>query len=166
MLEILAAITITWAFGTLWGYLTHRAIHQRWAGPLFKQHLFHHVRHYPTHDFTSDVYRQGEKDSSVYIFLLVCIPIGFIPLGLWYFGVISLAAMIVSLVNMAIIGFLNSWIHDAFHLKNHFLGKIPVIKIFYNHLVHKHYLHHKYVQSNLGIFSFSWDKIFKTYRLK
>jgi len=164
MFEILATIAITWVFGTLWGWGTHKFIHQRYAGPLFKQHLHHHVKHYPCHDFTSDVYRQGKRDSSVYIFLALCIPIGIFPILLWKYEVISLAAMIVSLLNMAFIGFLNSWIHDTFHLNNHWLSKLPLIKRFYEKLVQQHYTHHKYVQSNFGIFSFSWDKILGSYR--
>lgn len=162
----LLSIPLTWLVGTAFGYFVHKALHQRWAGRFYKSHLIHHVKLYPIYDFQSDKYRDAGKDNTTWVFLTASLPLGVVPIILYLTGLIGLFVMFVIFSQMCLIGFINSYIHDSFHITNHWLSKVPLFNKFYNKLIEEHYIHHQNVQKNFGIFSFSWDKLLGTYQKK
>jgi sterol desaturase/sphingolipid hydroxylase (fatty acid hydroxylase superfamily) len=62
-----------------------------------------------------------------------------------------------------LVGLLHNYLHDAFHISGHWLYRVPFVNMWFSHLVSLHYLHHVNMNSNFGIFTFHWDKVFKTF---
>jgi hypothetical protein len=99
------------------------------------------------------------KELSFPASLLLFIP----PAVLYVLCVIPLYVMIVLIVEMIIIGWMHNYLHDSFHIKNHFLSRMPLIKKIFDKWSHDHYLHHEDMTKNFGIFFFVWDRVFGTY---
>lgn len=162
---IIGTILVIFCVTSLFGYLVHRALHQPWLGRFHKSHMIHHMTLYPPTDYTSDKYRSAGKDNTVWFFVTAAIPLIIIPIILSVIGVLPLLDMIISLFIMAIMGVVNNYLHDAFHIKNHFLNRIPLLRLLFNFWNKLHYLHHVDMDSNFGIFLFFWDKVFFTFRV-
>jgi sterol desaturase/sphingolipid hydroxylase (fatty acid hydroxylase superfamily) len=120
--------------------------------------MTHHLLLYPPEDYLSDTYRSAGKDDSFRTFLLMAIPLIVLPIILLLLKIITVAMMIVAMVMMGIMGFLHSYLHDAFHIRNHFLERLRWFKSWQQ----LHYLHHIDQQRNFGIFFFAWDRLFNT----
>jgi len=163
MISILIAVIITFVLTTLFGYVVHWSLHQSWAGNYNKAHMTHHLKLYPPSDFTSDKYRSAGKDSTVKTFAIAAIPIILFPVGLCVLGFISWPIMITVWVVQGSVGFIHDWLHDCFHIRNHWLSRIPVIRDIFFKWINLHYLHHVNMETNYGIFSFYWDKLFGTF---
>jgi sterol desaturase/sphingolipid hydroxylase (fatty acid hydroxylase superfamily) len=148
---------------TFFGYCVHKSLHQPWMKQFYESHMVHHLKMYPITDYMSDVYRHAGKHSTTYFFALVSIPILTLPLLLFLFGFISLFTMIFIITEMMVLGWLHNYIHDAFHINNHILNKIPVINKLFFKLNRLHFIHHKDMTKNFGIFAMFWDKLFKSY---
>jgi sterol desaturase/sphingolipid hydroxylase (fatty acid hydroxylase superfamily) len=163
MLSILLTIFIVYLAVSLFGYLVHKALHQSWTGRFNSSHMAHHVTLYPPQDYLSDKYRDAGKDDTFWIFAALSLPLLAIPILLWLFGLISVILTGLALAEMLFIGWLNTYLHMAFHIRNHFLYRIPIIKIIFNKWNDFHYLHHVDMQTNFGIFNFKWDRLFGTF---
>lgn len=144
---------------TFFGHWSHYMLHQPWSGKLYKAHMTHHFKLYPPEDYVSDVYRDPGKDNTVYIFLALSSPLFLIPIGLYLLGWISLGIFILAIIEMLFIGYLHDRIHDAFHIRKNIWRYLP----WFRKWDELHYTHHINVQSNFGIFTFHWDKLFGTY---
>lgn len=144
---------------TLLGYGTHYMFHQPWSGRLFQAHMVHHQKLYPIDNFLSDAYRYAGKDNTTLLFALVFAPLVLAALLLTIFGVIPLAIGLEILGLMGIIGFVNNYLHDAFHLHKSFWHRFW----FFEHLQKLHFNHHAKMDTNFGIFSFWWDRVFGTF---
>lgn len=162
MLLILLTILITYAVVSLFGYFVHKALHQPWTGKFNTSHMAHHVKLYPSGDFLSEEYRDAGKDDTFWTFAIVSLPIIFTPIILFLLG-LSLHLTIISVIEMLLIGWLNNFIHSCMHIRDHWLSRLPIIKFFFVRWRRLHELHHDDMQKNFGIFSFNWDRIFKTY---
>ncbi len=162
MLAILLTILVSFFASSLFGYVVHRSLHQPWAGKLNQKHMTHHLTLYPATDYLSDKYRDAGGDNTVIIFSIAAIPVVATPIVLGLLGILPLALVITSLVVMGIMGFLHSYLHDSFHIRNHFLTRVPVIRTLFASWNRLHYLHHIDMQTNFGIFLFHWDHVFKT----
>lgn len=143
------------------GYVVHWAIHKPWSGRFYEAHTTHHVRLYPPGKLISEKYRDAGQHNTAYTFIIAFIPILAIPVALYFFSVISLTTLIVSISMMIIVGLLNDLIHDSFHVKNHWVGQIVPN---YHHMRRLHFAHHVNVQQNFGIYGFFWDQLFRTYK--
>lgn len=150
-------------FGTcLLGWLVHWSFHQKWSGFFYRGHYNHHFKQYPSNDMFSDIYRSAGLDSSG-----IWMPVIFSPLiGLLIYGMIvgwlSWVMGLMILATALITGWLHSYIHDATHLKKHWLQIIP----WFANLVELHIQHHRNINSNLGIFFFGFDRLFNTFEKK
>ena len=162
MLKLAIGIMVTYWLGQLFGWVLHRFLHSKRAGKLYRSHLTHH-RLYTIADFTSLTYRQAGADSTTWIFILAAVPIGIIPILLTVTGVIDWMTMIVVIIEMITIGWINSYLHDSFHLTNHWLSQVPGFRKWYQRMLAEHWEHHKHVQHNLGIYSFITDRVLGTY---
>ena len=163
MLAILFAAVITFFIASLFGYVVHRSLHQSWTGRFHQAHMTHHLRLYPPEDYVSDTYRNAGKDNTVLIFGAAAIPLfaGVILLGV--FGILPVSLMITALTVMVVMSFLHSYLHDAFHIRNHWLHRMPIIGMWFSRWTHIHWLHHVRMGTNYGIFLFHWDHAFHTY---
>lgn len=159
MLAILLTALISFLLTSLFGHVIHWSIHQSWSGRANYCHMAHHLRLYPPSDFSSEVYREAGDDSTPKFFAISAVPLVLAPFILLACGIISLPIMITILIVEVLMGFLHYHLHDAFHIKNHWLYRIPIIKNYFNHWVYLHYLHHIKMNTNFGIFTFHWDKV-------
>ena len=117
---------------------------------------------YPISNYMSKEYRDAGKDNTVRTFALASVPMLSIPILLLLFGKISLFIALWAMFEMIILGLLYDAIHDSFHLHKSLWKKLPGYKRWGKY----HYLHHVDLNTNYGIFSFHWDKIFKTLKKK
>lgn len=159
---IFITIVITYFIVTLFGYVGHWSLHKPWMRKFNEIHLIHHLKLYPASDYLSDSYRSAGTDNTLKVFAIMSIPILIIPIILWAIGVIPLYLMLLILMEMLIIGWLHDYLHDSFHIRNHFLTRMPLLKTLFNNGVKLHYEHHLDLNKNYGIFSFHWDKLFNT----
>lgn len=163
MMAIILTALVAFFVSSLFGYVVHRSLHQPWTGRLNQKHMTHHLTLYPPSDYLSDKYRDAGGDNTVIIFAIAAVPLVATPIVLGVLGVLPLALVITTLVVMGIMGFLHSYLHDSFHIRNHLLTRIPGIRVIFAYWVHLHWLHHVDMQKNFGIFLFHWDHIFKTF---
>lgn len=159
MLSVLLTIPISFMILSLFGYVLHRMLHQPYMGKFYRSHLVHHFKLYPPEHFSSLVYREPGKDNTVIVFLMFGAPLIVLPIVLCFWGVISWPVFVCASICLAVFGGLNNYLHDAFHLTEHWLLRYGWFK----RLVALHYLHHVHVQSNYGIYWFGWDKVFGSY---
>jgi len=163
LMAILLTILISFFATTLFGHSVHWALHQSWTGRVNDAHMTHHLRLYPPDDFTSKVYRDAKKDSTPKFFAVCAVPLILAPIVLWSLGYLPLVLMITALVVEGLMGFLHNYLHDAFHIQDHWLSRVPVIKIWFKHLVDLHWLHHIDMSKNYLIFFSFWDRVFGTF---
>ena len=121
--------------------------------------MTHHLKLYPPWDYESDTYRDPGKDSTVFPFLILGAPLVLLPVVAGIFGIISVWISVALVFEILLIGFLNDFIHDSFHVKGHWVRRYwPG----YERLNRLHFAHHVDMQKNFGIFIFAWDAIFGT----
>lgn len=155
MLKVLFVILSGLVFGEIVGYLIHRLIHWERMGFLFRRHMVHHLKLYPTTDFLSDQYRSPGKDNTMYVFtafIAVACILMFIFAPVWIAAIYS--------VEFIILGLLNDYFHDAFHIRFHKLTKYE----WFLNLRRLHFHHHEDMGKNFGIFSWLGDYIFRTFK--
>lgn len=160
MLMALFTLVTAFVLVNIFGYVTHKSLHQTWTGKLNRAHMTHHLKLYPATDYYSDVYRDPGRDNTVIIFGALSIPLLLLPIILHLYGVLSLTLMLLTLGEMLILGWLHDYIHDAFHITNHWLNRFGLFKK-WNGL---HYHHHVDMGTNYGIFTFFLDKLFGTFK--
>jgi sterol desaturase/sphingolipid hydroxylase (fatty acid hydroxylase superfamily) len=163
MLAVLITAFITFFIASLFGYVVHRSLHQSWTGRYHKSHMTHHITLYPPSDYVSDKYRDPGKDNTLWVFGAAALPFFVIPILLGVFHILPISLVITSEVVMAVMSFLHSYLHDSFHIRNHWLYRVPVVGIWFKRWVYIHWLHHVDMQTNFGIFLFHWDHVFHTY---
>lgn len=164
MIAVLITIIIAFFITNLFGYVVHWSIHQKWMGKINKSHMSHHLQMYPPENFSSEAYRHAGKDSTPRFFAIASIPMILIPILLGIFNILPWHLVIVALITECISGFLHNYLHDICHIKNHWMGDIPILNKPFNAWLQLHYIHHVYMYKNLGIFNFNWDRIFGTYK--
>jgi sterol desaturase/sphingolipid hydroxylase (fatty acid hydroxylase superfamily) len=163
VLTTLAIGTFTYVLATLLGYVIHWAIHQRWAGKAYQAHLMHHAKLYPPWDLSSDTYRSAGSNSTVWTFVLAFSPLLLLPVLLSAFGVLSFMNTAAIVLAIILVGVLNDVIHDSYHVNDHWVSRvIPG----YASLREFHFIHHRNVKKNFGIYSMIWDRMFRTFRNK
>lgn len=165
MIKLIIGIAVYFIVA-LFGYFTHKWLHQPWSGRFNKSHMKHHLELYPSNDYESEKYRSAGKDSTFLFFAILSIPLLLMPIGMMVIGLISLFTCMFIVIEMIVIGLLNDYLHDIFHIKNHWLKKIPLLNLYINQLNKLHYIHHSDMTKNYGIFTFLLDKAFKTYSSK
>lgn len=164
MLSILLTILVTYVVVSLFGFIVHWSLHQPWAGYFGKAHMTHHLKLYPPQDFTSKKYRNAGKDDTLFAFALASIPMIAFPVLLAIFGVISWPIAVTAVVVELLLGFLHDWMHATFHIENHWLSRLPVVRVIFPVWIKLHYVHHVDMSKNYGIFAFHWDRVFGTYK--
>lgn len=146
---------------TFFGYITHWALHQKWMGRFHRSHLCHHTQLYPPNDYTSSKYRSAGKDSALWFYILIGMPMVASPFLLYYFNLAALWICVILCLEIIFLGLCNNYIHDSFHIKRGFFTG-GIFKPWNRH----HYFHHLDMTKNFGIFSFWCDKLFLTFKNK
>lgn len=162
MLAFLLTFLISYLTTSLFAYIIHWSLHQPWAGKANASHMMHHHKYPPT-NFMSKTYRDTGKDSTLRIFAVVSLPLIFGPIIFFLVGILPLYLLLTILVVEAIVGFIYNYLHDAFHINNHWLTRTPWLKDIFRIGIRLHFLHHVNNKTNYGIFDFTWDKLFKTF---
>lgn len=155
-------LVIVYFITTLFGYIVHWCFHQSWAGKIRQSHLTHHNL-YSGKDYLSESYRDAGKDNTFRLFVIPSILLFALPIVLYFLHIMPLYLVIISVIEMLFIGWLHNYLHDAFHVSNHWLNKINCIKFIFDALSHAHYVHHSDMSKNFGICTFVWDRLFHTY---
>lgn len=163
MLAIFLTALVAFFVSSLFGYVVHRSLHQTWAGRLNQSHMAHHLTLYPATDYLSETYRSAGKNNTVKIFAIAAMPVVLTPILLGIFHILPLSLVITAIVVMALMSFLHDYLHDSFHIRDHFLTRVPGLRVIFAYWNRLHYLHHVDMQKNFGIFLFHWDHIFKTF---
>lgn len=164
MIAAILVIIFSYFATTLFGYVVHWSLHQKWSGYFNKSHMAHHLKLYPPEDYLSEKYREAGADSTPKFFFLAALPTLILPtLILYYVGVLSWGLTLLAFVVMFGIGLMKNYLHDSFHIKNHVLTRIPIIKMWFSRLSKLHYYHHVDMSKNFGISSFFWDRRFKSF---
>lgn len=160
ILEIVGTALLVYTVGGLLGYAVHWMFHQSWSGPLYRLHRMHHDRLYPAGDFLSDVYRGAGVNNTAPWFTAILVAV-LAPafLALWKLGVPG-GLILFAAAESTAIGMANNWVHDSLHIRGHFLERFRAFRVWRT----AHRVHHANVATNLGIFTFGWDKIFGTFR--
>jgi sterol desaturase/sphingolipid hydroxylase (fatty acid hydroxylase superfamily) len=126
--------------------------------------MAHHLDIYPVERYFSDTYQTPSfKESTPKFFAVAAIPILLLPVICWFIGLLPLSIMLISILEMLLIGAINYYVHDWFHVRNHRINKVPVLKSMFKKWNYLHYLHHVDMTKNYGIYSFFWDKRLKSY---
>lgn len=162
MWAILFTIVIMYVVITLFGYVVHRWFHHPSSGRFYKSHQVHHFKLYPPEDFFAPVYRSPGKDNTAVFFFLLSLPLILTPFILFAFHLIPLPILITTIICMAVFGGAHDFLHDKFHITDHWLNKFR----WFRELVRLHQIHHREVQKNLGIYWFGWDKLLGSFRKK
>lgn len=160
---ILLTILVVYLVVSLFGYFVHKALHQSWTGRYNSSHMAHHITLYPPEDYLSDTYRDAGKDNTLWTFAVISLPLVLTPVILWAFGILSFTISLIALIEMLFIGWLNNFLHNALHIRNHWITKIPIVNKLFSKWNELHYLHHVDMNKNFGIFNFAWDKVFRTF---
>ena len=140
------------------GYITHRFfIHDGiFSDKLRATHYCHHEIKYPYYNFESEKYRLSH-DSLPWV--LTIIFGGWFPLIiLCYFNVINVYLAILLFITSSLHIYVLSYIHDSYHIKDHWLNKYE----WYKYNKHCHYIHHL-DDMNYGITNYVFDKLFGTF---
>ncbi len=161
LLWLLVTTIIVYFATTLFGYVVHWSLHQKWMGRIRKTHLTHH-RLYHGNDYVSSVYRDAGEDNTVKLFILPSLVILAVPVVLYIVGIVPLYIMIVALAEMLALGYILNYLHDSFHIDNHFLPKNKYIRPLFVKMSQHHFMHHNKVTKNFGICTDMWDRLFGT----
>jgi sterol desaturase/sphingolipid hydroxylase (fatty acid hydroxylase superfamily) len=139
----------------LLGYVVHVAAHHRWSGPLYRNHLVHHAKLYPTSRFSSEVYESSLRHSLIPWYA----PIFVVTLSAAWI-MLPLTQAIAAVVTVALVALFNNHIHDAYHIDNHWLNRHR----WFRRLRALHYVHHKHVTKNIGIYVFWIDSLMRRFK--
>lgn len=162
MWTLFIALTAS-AFLTLGlGHLIHWAMHQRWAGKLYRMHLDHH-RRYSVGRFMTSAY---ESSASFVSFIIAYAVILLIMCMLMIFNVLSLLSSFVISITVGIVAIITELAHTAFHLVDDRLPKRLRNSIIFKNFRKLHMIHHRNTKMNFGILNFAWDRIMRTFTAK
>lgn len=159
VLKLISFVSFVYFVSTLLGYLIHKLFHKEWMGFAAKSHLVHHNIKYPPGDLISDKYRHAGKNTTILLFIPIVIGALSFTVFLGYVGILTPFYAALGAIEILLITYLHNALHDAFHVHNSFWNRIPGFK----KMQGLHFEHHLKMDTNFGIFDFTWDKIFKTY---
>jgi sterol desaturase/sphingolipid hydroxylase (fatty acid hydroxylase superfamily) len=144
----------------LLGYLWHRfCAHLGYAGDIIrKPHFEHHEIYYPHNNMETFIYRvKGFLKGDSWPWFVPILSIYTVVLYLWWKQIINKKMLITITIWMMFHIYLISYIHDSYHIQNHWLNRFD----WYRENKVCHNLHH-YYNCNYGISNYSMDRLFGT----
>ncbi len=158
IIGILVSILGVYIVGNFTGYFVHWLMHKGKLKSVGEAHNTHHEL-YTIDDFTSTEYRSAGKDDSAFVFvpmIMLALAILFVPL---YFIFNTFWIFPLPILLGIIIGWLNGYMHECFHMEDHYLLRFK----WFRKLKHLHWLHHLYPDKNMGIIWFVPDRLFNSF---
>lgn len=152
---IIVTAILTFFYSEAVGFFIHRLAHWPGSGKLFDNHLEHHSVAYPPGKFLSEEYLGDILTSFVPYF----IPAFVITNGL-AFLLLSWPLGLTVFLTTTLVSFANNIFHDSFHVKEHWLAKFR----WHKKLRSIHFVHHRNVKKNLGIYWYGIDRIFGSFK--
>lgn len=161
------------------GYIVHRVIHSERFPALSRSHMIHHLKQYgPKMPMRSDEYLRSTEGRSnvggIGFEWLAPIAMIFLPTValMMVFGVgwIHQLLFYVFGIGWGILGF--NYMHDALHIKNFWMLKIPMLSRWFKNIRRLHDIHHVKLTDegkmnhNFGIMFFFLDRMFGTFARK
>jgi hypothetical protein len=137
------------------GYVVHWALHRPELGKAFEAHKEHHQVKYPPENYLSKKYREISIISQPFWYYLPAaiglIALAFTTLPLYIAGALT--------AELAFVAWSNDWVHQKLHIEGHWLERYT----WFHRLRELHWQHHLDEGTNLGIFSWTGDRIFGTF---
>lgn len=130
-------------------------------GPFKKGHMQHHLELYPPSDLVSEKYRSAKwYHSGPLLFSPAFVVImGIAGTITWQLGWPAWVTLTLCSVLLGF-GFMSDAVHDSFHIIMHPLSRFK----WWQKARELHFLHHRNMKVNFGIFVFTFDRVFKTFR--
>lgn len=134
-------------------YGSHRLMHCRWTGILWRSHHLHHQLYNPRHPASDEFKPAGWRSFrfQALIFVLVCAAV------LW---LVPFAIALPLLIEFSVLAWITNTLHNATHTMDHPLE----IFSWYRRLRREHWTHHANVKKNLGVMTFIFDRLGKSYQ--
>lgn len=157
MFALIIALVVGYFVIQVVRYFVHWALHQENLGRMFQAHKEHHKDKYPPEAYLFDGrYRQVSIISQPFWYYLP----GALTLVGIVFTIFPLYIAISLTIELIIISWANTWLHQKLHVSGHWLEKYS----WFHHLRALHWHHHIDKSKNIGIFSWFADKLFHTYQ--
>lgn len=137
------------------GYLLHWVMHQRWSGLMWRSHMKHHRMYPPREAVAEGEYRTIGADSAVFVYITV----GAVLAAL-FVATLSLRMALPLAAEMLLVGWLNDAVHDATHVRGHWLQRFA----WFERIRETHVIHHRNMKYNHGLLTFVADRAMKTYQ--
>lgn len=150
---LLAVLVVGFLFFEAVIYGSHRLMHCRWTGSLWRSHHLHHQLYNPRHP-ASDEFRPAGWRSfrfQALIFVLVAAAV-FLVVPLW----IALPL----LIEFSVLAWVTNTMHNATHTVDHPMERFG----WYRRMKKEHWIHHANVKTNLGVLTFLYDRLARSYR--
>ena len=174
-LTLSAAVSVA----ELVGYLLHRMLHSGHFPSLSRGHMIHHLLLYgPNQSMRATAYKVATiggasignvgwewllPSGSVLLLCRVLMWFFHVP---WRYQVLALATMLAWPI------FMFSYLHDRMHLRNFWMERTPLLRIWFRRARHLHDIHHRVfnddgrMDRNFGIGFFFFDRLFRTFAKK
>jgi len=136
-------------------YGSHRLMHCRWTGPLWRSHHLHHQLYNPRHPATEQFQAVGWRSfrfRAIIFVIVVGLLFTLLPIGLAF----------PLLIEISLLAALSDYIHDATHTIGHWLEAFG----WYRKLRIEHWVHHYNAKKNFGILTFFFDRAKGSYQAK
>ena len=142
------------------GYIWHRNVHHMGllGNVLRVTHWKHHCIDYPAGDMWTNKMKENTSkivDREAFPFTFGAILFSYIC---YKNNIIDRSDLKLYSIMVISMGILNQYIHDSYHIKNHWLNKYK----FYRKNKICHDIHHR-LNCNYGILTYTFDRIFGTY---
>lgn len=151
-MTLLAVLVLGFLFFEAVIFASHWLMHQRWTGLLWRSHHLHHQLYNPRHPATDEFKPAGWRSFrfQALIFVIVALAV------LWF---VPFAISIPLLIEFSALSYITNEIHNATHTTGHWLE----IFGWYRQLKREHWIHHANVKKNLGVLTFFYDRLAKSY---
>jgi sterol desaturase/sphingolipid hydroxylase (fatty acid hydroxylase superfamily) len=172
---VVVAVAISILFAELAGYILHRVMHSERFTILSRTHLIHHLQLYgPTDAMRADAYKNATdgRTSLGNIGMEWVLPsvaiLGGCWLALWGWGIGWGYQLLVMSTLLGWPLFMFSYLHDRMHLKNFWMERAPLLRIWFKKARRLHDVHHRSLNDdgimnrNFGIGFFFFDRAFGT----
>jgi sterol desaturase/sphingolipid hydroxylase (fatty acid hydroxylase superfamily) len=152
-MNIWLTIPLAFVFMHLSTYWIHRWLHATEQ----REHEAHHWEIYPPSNFLSYRYENPSHWATLYQFLVYGGPVALAFLAVSYW--LGWAPALHGLGSCLALGFADQYLHDAVHIRGHWLERFS----WFRRLRLLHVTHHLDPESNYGICLFFADRVFRTY---
>jgi sterol desaturase/sphingolipid hydroxylase (fatty acid hydroxylase superfamily) len=156
MLALAVSLVVGYFVIQTTGYIVHKALHHPALGLIHETHDVHHKKMYPPEDYlNTGKYREVPNEAQPYKYYAAAA----VPLVIGVFAFLPLSIAIALVTELAVVAWLNDWLHQKLHIKGYWLERYS----WFHRLRELHWWHHVDDSKNFGIFSWFADRLFGTF---